>query len=164
MIALQLLEVKPFMNKLLASDMFHNFLLSEAVIVNGVTYTIDGHVTSQTDANQKDLFPYKLITFDKVQRSLFEMIKGSHTPSYMKYVFCLTPENVSNTLSSIGSALTSNDISGMYINLVFQDNHLLCTTGISYNIFVKDHALEQEWDRLVKLFLTKHSIFYETLS
>lgn len=164
MIALQFLEVKSFMNKLLTSDMFHHFLLSEATIVNGVSYTIDGHVIRQDPNDLIEDYPYTIAPFHRIQKQLFEMIKGNHTPTYMKFVFCLSPENVTNTLSSMKSTLEPSNIQGMYINLVFQGERILCTTGVSYNIFAKDHALEQEWDRLVKLFFTKHDIYFETLS
>lgn len=164
MIALQILEVKPFMNKLLTSDMFHHFLLAEATIVNGVSYTVDGHITREDANDLREEFPYALASFDRVQKQILEMIKGSHTPTYMKFVFCLSPDNVINTLNSIQSSLDPSSISGMYINLVYQGEHILCTTGVSYSIFAKDHALEQEWDRLVKLFFTKQNVYYETLS
>ncbi len=164
MIALQLLEIKPFMNKLLIGDVFHNFLLSEATIVNGITFSIDGHVMKQTDASLSEDFPYALTTFQKVQHTIYECVKGTKTPSYMKFIFCLSPDNVEKTLRSINSPLTNFDISGMYINVTYQNQQLLVTSGISYSIFTKNHALEQEWDRLVQLFFNKNEIFYELLS
>ncbi|MCR4955495.1 MAG: DUF5721 family protein [Lachnospiraceae bacterium] len=147
MIALQFEEIKPFMNKLLADTMFHNFILSGATIVNGVSYTVEGHTV-----------------FSKVQPVLFSMVKGSETPSYMKMVFSLSPENIKSTLASIHSELLPEEIGGMFINITFQDGKLFATTGVSYAIFTKDHALEGEWDRLVKLFFTKNNLFFETLS
>lgn len=163
MIALQLLEIKTFMSKLLTNDTFHNFLLSEATIVNGITYTIDGHVSKQSHEDILADYPYSLTTFQKVQKHIYEMVRGTHTPSYMKFVFCLSPDNVANTLSSISSSLSPSDISGMYINVTYQNNQLFVTSGISYSIFAKDYNLEQEWDRLIKLFFTKNEISFNSL-
>ena len=42
MTALNLPEIKEFMNKLLCSETFDHFLLKEAVIKTAVTFTIDG--------------------------------------------------------------------------------------------------------------------------
>lgn len=164
MIALQFTEIKPFMNKLLAEDVFHHFLLSEATIVNGVTYSIDGHVSRKEDTELSEDYPYPLTTYAKMQPHIYEMVKGSHTPSYMKFVFCLSPENVVKTLDSVGSGLNPSNLSGMYINLTYQNGQILATTGISYSIFTKDRTLEQEWDRLVKLFFTKNNLDFELLS
>ena len=51
----------------------------------------------------------------------------------------------------------------MFINLKFQQKKLLLTTGISYQIFSVDKSLDQEWDSLVKRFLTAHEISFEEL-
>ena len=50
----------------------------------------------------------------------------------------------------------------MFINLKFQQKKLLLTTGISYRIFSVDKS-DQEWDSLVKRFLTAHEISFEEL-
>ena len=44
MIALSLVDIKDFMNKLLCTDLFDHFLLSEATINTFASYTIDGHL------------------------------------------------------------------------------------------------------------------------
>ncbi|SFQ31683.1 hypothetical protein SAMN02910358_01536 [Lachnospiraceae bacterium XBB1006] len=164
MIALQFTEVKAFMNKLLLEPMFHHFLLAEATIINGVSYTIDGHIANEIRKSSPEEFPNALATYATVQPILLEMVKGSRTPSYMKFVFCLSPENVKKTLASIQSGCDPDAISGMYINATFQGEYILVTTGVSYSVFVKDHALEQEWDRFVKLFFTKNQLYFETMS
>lgn len=45
MIALELTDVKDFMNKLLRSEVFDHFLLQEAVITSAATYTVNGQIT-----------------------------------------------------------------------------------------------------------------------
>lgn len=164
MIALQFTEIKPFMNKLLASDMFHHFLLSEATIVNGVTYSVDGHITRREETDLRDEYPHALASYEKIQSHVYDMVKGTHTPSYMKFVFCLSPENVAKTLETTGSSLNPEALTGMYINLTYQNDQILATTGVSYAVFTKDKALEQEWDRMVKVFFTKHNLNFEFLS
>ena len=64
---------------------------------------------------------------------------------------------------STHSSFTPEDITGMFINLKFQQKKLLLTTGISYRIFSVDKSLDQEWDSLVKRFLTAHEISFEEL-
>ena len=93
----------------------------------------------------------------------FDLIKGKRTPSYFKFVFLLSPKNLERTLLSTHSSFTPEDITGMFINLKFQQKKLLLTTGISYRIFSVDKSLDQEWDSLVKRFLTAHEISFEEL-
>ena len=45
MVALNLPEIKNFMNQLLCTGTFDNFLLREAVIQGNVTWSLDGSIT-----------------------------------------------------------------------------------------------------------------------
>ena len=44
MLALELTDIKDFMNKLLRSEIFDHFLLQEGVITSAASYVIDGHI------------------------------------------------------------------------------------------------------------------------
>jgi hypothetical protein len=78
-------------------------------------------------------------------------------------VFELSPENLRRTLESVHSSYTVSDLSGVFINLKFQNQMLTLTTGISYRIFSADKSLDAEWDTLVKKFLTRNQIAFEEL-
>ena len=78
-------------------------------------------------------------------------------------MFLLSPENLTRTLEQTHSSFTSDDITGMFLNLKFQNGALLLTTGLSYRIYSADKRLEQEWDSLVKRFLQSHQINFEEL-
>ena len=43
-VALELTDIKDFMNKLLRSEIFDHFLLQEGVITSAASYVIDGHI------------------------------------------------------------------------------------------------------------------------
>ena len=75
----------------------------------------------------------------------------------------LSPENLHRTLESIKSSFTEQDITGIFLNIRYQNQLLSLTTGISYNIFSVDKTLENEWDRMVRQFLTNHEIAFEEL-
>ena len=45
MIALELTDIKDFMNKLLRAEVFDHFLLQEAMITSSATYNINGQIT-----------------------------------------------------------------------------------------------------------------------
>ena len=159
MLLLNIPDIKSAMNALLTTNSFDNFLVSEITIVNSVTYNIDGHIAETDDGEvTTPLMPY-----EKLRPIVLSMIKGNKTPSYMKFVMTLSPENIANTAKSIGSATNSQDITGMYLNIIFQNGTLNVTTGISYRTFMKDVALEKEWDRLLPIFLNKTGIAYEIM-
>ena len=167
MLALQLTDVKDFMNKFLRSETFDHFLLQEGVITSGASYVIDGHIhpdfyTSEEmedlEITDCDFLPYALL-----RGNCFDLIKGKKAPSSFKFVLMLSPENQKRTMERIGSSYTPADISAMSMNIKFQNQMLTLTTGISYRIFSTDKTLEPEWDKFVRQFLSQHDISFEVL-
>lgn len=167
MIALNLLEIKDFMNKLLCTETFDNFLLREATICGNCTWEMDGSINpdfySSDELTEHGLEGLSYMPFGQVRSKCFHLIKGKRTPSYFKFVFLLSPANLARTLEQTRSSFMPDDITGMFLNLKFQHGKLSLTTGISYRIFSVDKSLEQEWDSLVKRFLKNHEITFEEL-
>lgn len=167
MIALSILNIKEFMNILLRTEAFDGFLLSEGSITTYMTFVLEGHPNtdffSPEDESYELLKQEAYVPFSLVRSACFNLIKGKRTPSSFKFVFQLSSENQVRTLSSIGSLFSNEDIQGMYLNLKYQNQQLICTTGISCRVFSMDKSLEHAWDELVKRFFKNHQIPFEPL-
>lgn len=167
MIALELTNIKDFMNKLLRSETFDHFHLQEAIITSGVTYTINGQITkgfySDEEIEELQLEGCRFLPFSMLKTNCFDLIKGKKTPSAFRFVFLLSPKNMEKTIASVGSSYNPSDVTGMYINLKYQNQLLSLTTGIAYNIFSTDKTLESEWDKMVVKFLKQHEIAFEEI-
>lgn len=167
MIALELTDIKSFMNKLLTTNTFDNFLLQEAVIQGNASFVIDGHLQkgfyNEEELETLHLTKDNILPFSMLKTNCYDLIKGKKTPSSFKFVFLLSHDNLENTLRSLSSSYTIQDLSGVFMNIKYQNQLLTLTTGISYRIFSTDKSLEQEWDRLVMKFLRQHEISYEEL-
>ena len=168
MIALELTDVKIFMNKLLRSEIFDHFLMQEAVITSACTYTINGQITkgfyTEEELEELQLEGCRFLPFSMVRGNCFDLIKGKKTPSAFRFVFLLSPSNMEKTIAAVGSSYNASDVTGMYINLKYQNQLLSLTTGIAYNIFSTDKTLENEWDKMVMKFLKQHELEFEELS
>jgi len=103
MISIELTDTKDFMNKLLRTEIFDNFLLQEAVITKAASYVIDGHLQkgfySSTELEENGIVGYSILPFRMLRTNCFDLIKGRQTPSSFKFVFLLSPENMEHTLS-----------------------------------------------------------------
>ncbi len=167
MTALSILNVKEFMNILLRSDVFDSFLLSEATITTYMTFHLDGHCKTDFFSPEDDAYPLvcqeTYVPFSLARPACFDLIKGKRAPSSFQFIFQLSSENQARTIVSIGSSFSSEDISGMYLNIRYQNRQLTCTTGVSCRVFSLDKSLEQSWDELVKRFLKTHQIAFEEL-
>ena len=155
------------MNKLLCTECFDNFLLQEATIQSAISYHIEGTLHSdfysEEELELEQLKGLSFIPYGRVRTQCFDLIKGKHTPSFFKFVLLLSPDNLERTLKQTGSSLSSSDVSSAFINLKFQNNQLILTTGISYRIFTTDKTFDLEWDGLMKRFLKNHEITFEEL-
>lgn len=158
-------DKKQFMNQLLKSELFDHFLLSEATIQGAISYHVDGHINreffdagelSQLTADGSEYLP-----FSHVRPICYELIRGKHTPIYMKFVFLLSPSNAAKTLASTDCGLTAGDVSGIFLNLTFRDGAMLLTTGVSYRTFTLDHSFDAAWDSLAARFLNNHGISFD---
>lgn len=167
MIALELTNIKSFMNKLLTTTTFDNFLLQEAIIQSSAAFVIDGHLQkgfySQEELEELHLTRDNVLPFSMLRANCFDLIKGKKAPSSFKFVFMLSSDNLEKTLNSLGSSYTIHDLSGVFMNIKYPNQLLTLTTGISYRIFSTDKSLEQEWDKLVMKFLKQHEISFEEL-
>lgn len=165
--ALELTDVKNFMNQFLRSDIFDHFLVQEAVITSAASYVIDGRINkgfySESELQELGLADKKFLPFGMLRGNFFDLIKGKKTPSSFKFILLLSPDNLKRTLDSISSSFSENDITGVFLNIKYQNQLLTLTTGISYRIFSPDKTLDGEWDRLVRQFLKQHGISFEEL-
>ena len=90
MLALKIMSTKNFMNHLLVTDTFDNFLLSEATISTANTYQIDGHINkefySSQDLDMVPPLPYEFSEWKDMKSLCFNLIKGKRTPLFFKII------------------------------------------------------------------------------
>ena len=158
-------DQKQFMNRLLKSELFDHFLLAEATIHGAISYNVDGHInrdffdTEEQSSLTADGCEY--LPFSYVRSICYELIRGKHTPLYMKFVFLLSPVNAAKTILQTDTGFSAEDISGIFLNLTFRDGQMVLTTGVSYRTFTLDRSFDNAWDTLAARFLDHHGIDYD---
>lgn len=153
------------MNHLLKSELFDHFLLAEATIHGAISYSVDGHINREFfDAEELAALTAdgsEYLPFSYFRPICYELIRGKHTPLYMKFVFLLSRTNAEKTIVSADAGLTSEDLNGIFLNLTFRDGHLVLTTGVSYRTFTLDRSFDNAWDTLAARFLSSHGIDFD---
>ena len=158
-------DQKQFMNRLLKSELFDHFLLAEATIHGAISYNVDGHINpeffeaEELAALTADGSEY--LPFSHFRPICYELIRGKHTPLYMKFVFLLSPANEKKTIASADTVFSAEDVGGMFLNLTFRDGQMILTTGVSYRSFTMDRSLDNAWDTLAARFLNNHGIDFD---
>ncbi len=162
MTALQITDIGPLLNQMLKGDMFDHFLLKEASVSAAFTTAIDGMISesffSEDDLEKFALAGLSYIPFSFVRPICLNLIRGNRKPTAFQFQFLLSPQNQKKTVEQSGSSFQNEDITGLFLNLNYKNDTLVCTTGISYKIFSPDKSLENEWDRQAAVFFKKHGI------
>ena len=166
MIALSIIDVKDFMNKLLIGEVFDRFFLVEASVTTFNTFTIDGRL-------QQDFFDTDTVAMHKsnsIEYSLwrdvkpycFSVIRGRRTPLNFRIVLQLSHKQTQQILNPsfpVGSVPDCR----FCLNLQYRNDSLLCTTGVSYTSFCLDKRPEHLWDEIIRKFLSGQHIAFQVL-
>ena len=139
MIALSIIDVKDFMNKLLIGEVFDRFFLVEASVTTFNTFTIDGRL-------QQDFFDTDTVAMHKsnsIEYSLwrdvkpycFSVIRGRRTPLNFRIVLQLSHKQTQQILNPSFPDGSVPDCR-FCLNLQYRNDSLLCTTGVSVYFFL----------------------------
>ncbi len=164
MLALEVLSMKFFMSHLLSKDTFDTFLLEEAVIRTANTYTIDGHINPEffpPGERNKEQIPFALRPWSELKGLCYDLIKGKYTPLYFKFVLQIKPEYMEKILSD--GASDPSHVKALILNIRYDGNKALLTTGLSCHTFVMDKEAEILWDNALCRYLNEKGIGYKKL-
>lgn len=168
MIALNILDRKECTKDLFIGNIFDHFLLSEASVTTYCNFTIDGSLHknfySEEEQDQLGLGGRNLARWEECRPFCFSIIKGKHTPLHFKFVFQLSQEDIEKFLLSSGVPFTVADVFGLFLNITFDGNMLLCTTGTSMRMFTLDKTLDNSWDIWVMTFFKENGLATEKIS
>ena len=162
MVALKIEELKDFTRKLFVEEVFDWWMMREAVITTFNMFTIDGRIRKgyfmEQELEEKgigELSPWKL-----VRPVCFSLIKGNRLPESFRITLQLPGARVEQFLQSVQPDFKAEQVSGLYLNIRYEEQKLYCVTGTSLNVFTLDKKIEQEWDETVKQFLREREIVY----
>ena len=155
MVALKMEDLKGFTSKLFVGDVFDQWLVREVSIVTFNVFTIDGHIRQgyYSDEELEEKKIEELSAWKILKPFCFSLIKGKKLPESFQITLQLAPENVEIFLKYAELDLRADQISGLYLNIRYENGDLHCVTGTSLKIFTLDRQIEVEWDAAVKFFL-----------
>lgn len=165
MIALQITSMKQFMNHLLVADTFEPFLLEEAVISTGSTFTIDGHVNREFYGDSEDApdASWDFRPWSELKGLCFDLIKGRRTPLSFRFVLHLMPEKAAALLEKENCDVDSSQLRALVLNIRYDGEKAVLTTGTAFHTFLLSREPDAIWDRAARQYLSGKGISYEEL-
>ena len=168
MIALRILDIKDFMNKMLIGTDFDHFCLMEASITTFNQFSIDGKLHPEyfdTDS-EKRLEEAQLIytPWKEVKAWCYSVIRGKRTPLTFKILLQLPQKKTEAFSERLKHTQNRPEVQSLTLNIQYRNHELFLTNGISLKTFFPDKTPEHLWDSMVQDFLTEHRIPYENLT
>lgn len=165
MLALTILDIRPFMSAFLIGPLFDRFRLAEARITTFCTYSIDGRLersffggpdeeTAQSGTGEED-GTEAYVSWKTLKPHCFDMIRGRRTPLGFRFTFFLSRAQAEEMMEEAGLSFDPDRIGGFALNLRFSGGVLTVSAGVSYRTFTADRSADETWERYVRNFLKK---------
>ena len=165
MIGLSILDIKNFMAGILTGTMFDKFYLRDGEIQTFTEFHLGGYLNRPYfDSEEWEaLEGRELCLWSEVKPFAFQLIKGHKLPVRFRLVFQLSDENTRWLLDKHHLPVNPEDIGGLFMNITYDHQKLVCTSGVSYKTFVMDKTLEQGWDDTVCQYFKQNHITVERM-
>lgn len=163
MVALKIDDLKDFTKKLFIGETFDSFLAREVNIITFNHFSIDGKVRSgyYSEEEQELLKIERYSPWKTLRPFCFSLIKGNKLPESFFIVLQLSQEKTERFLSDKNISFPIDQVNGLYMNIRYEEQVLMCITGTSVAQFTLDKSLEREWDEAVKQFLKAREVGFE---
>ncbi|MFV0362991.1 MAG: DUF5721 family protein [Suipraeoptans sp.] len=150
-----ILDTKSCMNQILLRDTFDSFYFLEGEIITSNKFNIDGHLhPAYFDEAPSNMYT----TWKSIRDYCLTIIKGKRTPLSFRFVFSLTDNMIANFIKESNLNLETDSIQGLYYNLRFDDETLVCVTGTTLKEFSLDKTIEKSFDEYASTFFKKLGI------
>ena len=143
-------EKAEYIKELFEKEKYDSFYLSEARVKTKLDYYVNGRLNREyfdTEA-QADLPEY--IEWKDIKATVYAYLKGERLPIGFKIILMFNRENISRLLEMNNLPVKEEDVSALFMNVVYEHETLSVTTGTSLKIFTMDKTLEHIWDDTIK--------------
>lgn len=165
MVALEILNIRLFMNKLLNSEAFDSFYLEQASITTFNEFTIDGRIHREFFTKEElETNPALLNEFShwgKLRPQCLSIIRGTHTPLHFQLVLHVGDSFLEKLFSNPDLEVVPSHVKSLQLIIRYQDGKLTCLSGTAFHTFVMDKSLERIWDKALKEALTTMNIDFD---
>lgn len=156
----KIVEINKFMGTLLKGDIFDDFLFTEGLIRTCIEYSYDGKLHKEWyDSSEQDLLgKQQYISWINMKNSIFEIIKGKHTPLLMNIKLIASDELTAEIVNNL--AVNADETIVLNLNINYKAGELNVITGVYRSGFTLSKEADIIWDDFInQLFKTKNITF-----
>lgn len=153
-------DTKQFMNCLLRTDAFDQFLLYDMTLDVLHRFQFDGEInktylsTDEQEVYENDQY----IPWLSLKPQITAILTQSHTPTNIKITMSLSKLATLDIQQRLLGDLTTYPVQGFLVNIAFDGKKVTVTTGVNYSQFILDKSIEIAFDRMIEKFFVKHEV------
>lgn len=147
----QVEDIKTFMNELLINERYDSFYMFETRLKVAMDYYINGKLNKDFFDSDDENFEsnQEYIRWKDIKHTIFELIKGKRLPISFKLILMFNRENIERLVEMNNLPVNSQDVGALFLNIYYENEELVVTTGTSLKVFTLDKTLEHLWDETV---------------
>ena len=107
----------------------------------------------ETERASAPACPDQLTPWPLAAPVISSLIRGKNPPLSMKLVLRLADSHVRKLTAGEALPFSLSDVSGLFLNINYENGKVSATTGTSFHVFTLDRTLDTLWDRAVEKFL-----------
>lgn len=160
MITLLADDTRRFMQCLIKTDAFDNFLLYSLSIDTLYNTSVDGEINQDyLSSDEKEINEgQRYIKFTDVKGMLKDLLKQSRTPTAMKIIFSMNQKSTEDIQRRTLGESAVLPVQGFLLNVTFDGEKVKVTTGTNYAQFTLDKSIEQSFDQMIRQFFKKNEL------
>ena len=157
----EITDVAKFVKIMLSNDFFGKMLLYSAEVKAACRIQIDGRLNKEFySSDDEDILTgngktLEYIRWGDIRNQFFEAIRGTKLPLRFSVSFIMDRDFIESFVIKSGVNIRPEEVGSLNINILYDRESLVVTTGNSYKIFTFDKSLDSVWDEFV------HNIFTE---
>lgn len=149
-------NIKKVTSELFAGSGFDEFQVVELSIDSLFSMHIDGHINKEFLTEEElEKSTDTAVRWKTVKHLCYEMLKGTRLPLKFDIVLMMTKTAEEKLAQAAGIGEEANNINGLFLNFMFKDKKLRCTSGVSLNKFTLDRSIEKAWDAMAASIISR---------
>ncbi len=162
MIAIRIEDIREFTRQLFTGETFCRFLVQEARFVTFSAFSVDGRLRQEyyTEEELEEAQMEEYASWAMLRPFALQLVRGKKLPQSFFIVLRLPPAGVRRFLAEKIPSARDGLVSGLFLNIRYENRRLLCVAGASLTQFTPDKAIEHAWDDAVRAFFKKTGIAF----